>query len=126
MSGRPTTIRVRKYPRGFSRRYFIDQLAHGILVGGVVAPLWSVMAETGDASAAYPDELLSIDEYTGGSVSTGDIIDADNVGLVSELLDPIRYTQVSEMGRRLRILDTTTDFMQLSQKSMHQVVLCVF
>ena len=72
------------------------------------------MAETGDASAAYPDELLSIDEYTRGSISTGDIIDAGNVGLVRELLDPIRYTQVSEMGRRLRILDTTTDFMQLS------------
>ena len=77
-------------------------------------PLWKAIAQTGDISAAYPDELLSIAEYTKGGLNIGDTIDASNVELVRDLLDPIQLTQIEQMGRRLRLLDTTTDIMQLS------------
>ena len=42
------------------------------------------------------------------------MIGADNVEHVRDLLDPIQYLQVAQMGRRLDVLDTTTDIMQLS------------
>jgi hypothetical protein len=107
-------IRIQKYDRGFSRRHFLDQLTNGILVGGVLSPLWNAMANSGDISAAYPEELLSIESYTRGALGAGDIINSGNVGGVRELLDPIQFTQIAEMGRQLKVLDTTTDIMQLS------------
>lgn len=106
-------IRIRKYGREFSRRHFLKQLSSGVLLGGVLAPLWKTIADTGDMAGAYPEELLSIEAYTRGAISTGDAISAENVAHVRDLLDPIQYTQISQMGRRLLVLDTTTDFMQL-------------
>jgi len=106
-------VRIRKYDRGFSRRHFLNQMASGVLVTGVLSPLWSVMANSGDTAAAYPEELLSIEAYTGGAVSAGDVISVDNLEAVRELLDPIQYTQIADMGRQLEVLDTTTDIMQL-------------
>jgi len=103
-----------RYDRGFSRRHFLDQLARGVLVAGVLCPLWPAMARHGEMIDAYPDELLSIDAWSRGRLSSGDFIDADNVEQVRELLDPIRYAQVASMGRRLRLLPTTTDVMHLS------------
>jgi hypothetical protein len=105
--------RIRKYDRGFSRRHFLNQLSGGVLVTGVLSPLWKVLADTGDARTAYPEELLSIEAYTGGAISVGDVINADNVDSVRDLLDPIQYAQISELGRHLEVLETTTDIMQL-------------
>ena len=103
-----------KYDASYSRRHFLKQMAKGVISTGVLMPLWSAIADTGDVTLAYPDELLSIDSYSKGKVSTGDMITAENVESVKDLLDPVQYFQVSQMGRKLRILDTTTDIMKLN------------
>ncbi|MEE4146994.1 MAG: DUF1329 domain-containing protein [Halieaceae bacterium] len=107
-------MRIRRYDSGFSRRHFLSQLGRGVLATGVLAPLWSSIARSGSIEAAYPDELLSIEAYTNGKLGTGDRIDAGNVELVKDLLDPIQYTQVSQMGRVLTLRPTTTNIMELS------------
>lgn len=107
-------MHIRKYDRGNTRRHFLKQMSMGVLTTGVISPLWKAIADTGDISLAYPEELLSIEDYSGGRLSTGDTIDESNVHLVKALLDPIQYTQISQMGRVLRILDTTTDIMKLN------------
>ena len=66
---------------------------------GVLSPLWSVLAEDGDHTRAYPEELLSLDAYTGGKISDTGTIDANNIGFVKDLLDPIQYLQVKELGK---------------------------
>lgn len=76
-------------------------------------PLWKALADSGDISKAYPDELLSIEEYTRGKISTGDYITADNVDFVKDLMEPAKYQQVKEMGRRLKVVPTTTEHMRL-------------
>lgn len=95
------------------RRRFLMSSTGAALGSGVLAPLWSVIAKAGDVTKAYPDELLSIEAYTKGKIKTGDYITADNVEIVKDLLEPAKYTQVKEMGRRLKILPTTTDYMKL-------------
>ncbi|WP_312688260.1 hypothetical protein, partial [Escherichia coli] len=75
---------------------------------------WQALAQGGDAAKAYPEELLSIEGYTKGRIKTGDEITADNVELVKDLLEPIKYVQVAKMGRRLRVAKTTTELMKLS------------
>lgn len=107
-------VRIRRYHRDYTRRVFVDRLSRGILAGGVLMPLWQAIAADGDSARAYPDEALSLEAYTGGRIGVGDTIDAGNVELVKELLDPIRYLQIERMGRRLQVLDTTTDIMRLS------------
>ena len=58
---------------------------------------------------AYPEELLSIDAYTKGKIKSGDFLTVDNVDLVKNLLEPVAYKQVRQMGRRIEIVPTTTD-----------------
>ena len=107
-------IRIRKYTADYSRRRFLEQTAAGILGAGVLAPVWSTAAENGDFSKSYPAELLSIDEFTKGKLKAGDIIDANNVDLVQDLLDGVRYTQIKQMGRKLELVPVTTDMTKLS------------
>ena len=107
-------MHIRKYTMDYTRRHFLKQMGKGFVATGVLMPLWQAIANAGDISAAYPDELLSIDSYTQGKISTGDIISADNVEKVKDLLDPIQYMQIAKMGRKLRVIDTTTDIMQLN------------
>ena len=99
------------------------QMGQGVLAAGVLTPLWPALAETGSIGGVYPDELLSIDSYTGGKIKTGDTIDASNVEHVKDLLDPIRYTQISQMGRRVRVIDTTHDIMKLSPWEYNEATL---
>ena len=105
---------IRKYPRDFSRRKFLGDAAKGVLATGVLMPLAKVIAATGEITKAYPDELLSIDAYTKGKIKTGDVIDASNVEHVKDLMEPIRYRQILEQGRRLTVVPTTTDVMRTS------------
>lgn len=107
-------MRLLKFGPGYSRRYFLEQLARGVVSAGVLAPLHRVLAQTGDAAKAYPDELLSIEAYTKGKLKPGDEIHAGNVDLVKELLEPIKVHQISTMGRRLRLAKTTTAIHELS------------
>lgn len=107
-------MRIRRYDRGYSRRKFLADAGQGLLATGVLAPLWPTLASTGDVSAAYPEELLSLEAYTGGKISTGDTINAANVEHVKDLLEPIRYEHILLQGRQLRTAPTTTDPMRLS------------
>ena len=81
-------MHIKKYDTNFSRRRFMENTLKGVGAAGVLAPLWPLIANAGDVSKAYPDELLSIEMYTKGKVKPGDIITADNVEHVKELLDP--------------------------------------
>lgn len=107
-------MRIRKYDFDYSKRYFLEQLRSGVLATGVLAPLWPTLARSGDIAGVYPDELLSIEAYTKGRIKTGDTVDANNVEFVKDLLDPVRYHQIAQMGRRLEIIDTTREAFKLS------------
>jgi Protein of unknown function (DUF1329) len=96
------------------RRRFLRAVATGVASAGVLLPLWEAIAATGEISTAYPDELLSLDAWTRGKVAAGGEISAANVEHVRDLLDPIRYEQVAKMGRRLRVVPTTTEIHRLS------------
>ena len=106
-------MHIKKFTPDFTRRGFLEKTALGLVAAGVTAPLWKQIARAQDISAAYPDELLSIELHTGGAVKPGDMITAENVELVRDLLDPIAYRQVKEMGRRIEIVETTTDVTKL-------------
>lgn len=107
-------IRIRKYTPDFARRRFMERTAAGFLGAGVLAPVWETLAENGDFAASYPEELLSIEQYTKGQLKPGDFITADNVDLVQDLLDPVRYLQIKQQGRQLELVKATTDITQLS------------
>jgi hypothetical protein len=101
-----------KWSSNLKRRDFL-RYGSAFAGAGVLAPLWPTIASAGDVSKSYPDELLSIEMYTKGKIKVGDYITADNVELVKDLLDPAKYKHVSEMGRRLKVVATTTDWMKM-------------
>ncbi|MDB6090195.1 MAG: hypothetical protein JWN85_2979 [Gammaproteobacteria bacterium] len=101
-------MRIRKYDIDYSRRLFLSRTVQGAFATGVLAPLWPLIAK-GDTSKAYPDEITSVEMYTKGKVKTGDVLTADNVDAVKDLLDPITFRQVKEMGRRIKIAPTVQD-----------------
>jgi hypothetical protein len=80
-----------KYTEGWTRRHFLEQTAKGIVAAGVLAPLFDTIANTGSCEAAYPPELLSIEAYTKGKLKEGQELNAENVDLVKDILDPITY-----------------------------------
>ena len=102
-------MHIKKYDHDYSRRVFLERLAKGSMAAGVLSPLWPMIGHAADITKAYPEELLSIDAYTKGKVKVGDYVTADNVEHVKDLLDPIAYLQVSQMGRRIKMVETTTD-----------------
>lgn len=105
-------MHIIKYDHGYSRRAFLAKA--GTAAGaGLLAPLWPQIAKSADITKAYPAELLSIDAYTKGKIKTGDIVNAQNVDTVKELLPEIAYTQIKEMGRQIKIVPTTTDVTKL-------------
>ena len=107
-------MHIKRYHRDFSRRHFLGQMSRGVLATGVLAPLWPTLAATGSHVGAYPDELLSVDAYTNGRITEGDRITADNVEAVQDLLDPIQYRQISQLGRTLEIVPQTTELARLN------------
>ena len=98
-------MRIRKYDFDYGRRMVMEKAAKGIAAAGVLSPLWPVLARGDDISKAYPDEMLSIEQFTKGKLSPGDVVDANNVEVVKDLLDPITYMQIKDMGRRIRVRD---------------------
>ena len=106
-------MHLKKFDHNYSRRYFLEQLSRGIIGAGVLAPLWPLIGHSAEIDKAYPEELLSIEAYTKGAVKPGDVITADNVELVKDLLDPITYGQVKDHGRRIDIVETTRDVTRL-------------
>lgn len=102
-------MHIRKYDFDYSRRYFMEKTAKGIFAAGVLAPLWPQICESGEIGKAYPEELMSIEAYTKGKIKTGDTINADNIDVVKDLVDPVLYQEVTQLGRTFWILPTETD-----------------
>ena len=65
-------MKLLRYGAGYSRREFLARLGTGA-GAGLLLPLWPTIAATGDIARAYPDELLSIEGYTRGRISTGHV-----------------------------------------------------
>ncbi|SEQ20507.1 Protein of unknown function [Solimonas aquatica] len=107
-------MRLLRYDRQYSRRHFLQAVRSGAVAGGVLMPLWDAIAQNGEAAKAYPEELQSLEAYTRGRLKAGDEIDAGNVELVKDLLEPIKYQQIARLGRRLKVVPTTQDIMRLS------------
>lgn len=105
---------IKRFDRDYSRRTFLANTAKGLLRAGVLGSAWSAFARSGGTGSAYPDELNSIEEYSRGRLKAGDVITRDNVDLVKDLLDPVRFRQISEMGRRLVLAPSTTDLFKLN------------
>lgn len=106
-------MRIKKYDFDYGRRALLQKAAIGA-TAGVLAPLWPLVGRSADdISKAYPEELLHIDAYTKGKIKPGDVVTAENVDVVKELLDPITYQQVKTMGRRINIIASTQDVTRL-------------
>ena len=106
-------MHIKKYDFDYSRRFFMDKMAKGTMGAGVLSSLMPLIGNTGDISKAYPEELTNIEAFTKGKIKTGDIVDANNVEHVKDLLDPVAYLQITQMGRRIRIAPTSTDVSEL-------------
>ena len=105
---------LKRFDRGYSRRIFFANTARGLLRAGVLGSAWSMFARSGSTAAAWPDELNSIEEYSRGKLKAGDVVSGDNVERVKDLLDPVRYRQIVDMGRRLTLAPSTTDLLKLN------------
>ena len=92
-------MRLLKYTEGWTRRHFLEQVGKGVFAAGVLNPLMDVIGRNGSLEAAYPPELLSIEAYTKGKLKPGDVLNAENVDIVKDLLDPGAYYQIKHDGR---------------------------
>jgi Protein of unknown function (DUF1329) len=110
-------MRAIKYGEGWTRRRFMGQLAKGIAAAGMLAPLFDVIGRNGDCAAAYPPELLSIEAYTKGKLKAGDVLNANNVDMVKDLLDEVAYWQVKYDKRAIDLIATETDVTKLCAPS---------
>ncbi len=106
-------MRIKKYDVDYGRRMFLEKTLTGVVSAGVLAPLWPTIVMGGDLEKVYPEELLSLEAYTKGKVKEGDVITADNVNHVKDLLDPVAYKHVTEMGRRINVVKPVTDVSKL-------------
>ena len=102
-------MHIRKYDKGFSRRFFLEQVSKGVIATGVLAPLWPTIARGNTIEKVYPDETSTLEGLTTGRVNTGDVINANNVELLKDFMDPVSYLQVSQMGREIDTHASTTD-----------------
>ncbi len=102
-------MHIKKFDSNYSRRQFMEKLAKGSMSAGVLTSLWPLIGHSADITKAYPEELLSIEAYTKGKIKVGDYLTVDNVEYVKDLLDPGVYIHVTQMGRRIKMVETTTD-----------------
>src|ERR1700687_1943951 len=103
-----------KYSEGWTRRHFLNQLGKGVFAAGILSPLMDVIGRDGNCEAAYPPELLSIEAYTKGKLKPGDVLSAENVDIVKDLLDPGAYWQIKYDGRLVDLAPTETDLARLT------------
>ena len=103
-------MHIRKFDFDFARRHFMAQTARGFGAAGVLSGLWPEICCSAETTRAYPEELLDIESFTKGRVKAGDVIDADTIDLVQDLVDPILFQEVKQDGRKFVI-----------QRAEHQV-----
>src|ERR1700688_5230886 len=108
-------MRLLKYTEGWTRRHFLEQVGKGVFAAGVLNPLMDVIGRNGSLEAAYPPELLSIEAYTKGKLKPGDVLSAENVDIVKELLDPGAYWQIKYDGRLGALAPTKTNMTSMMQ-----------
>ena len=106
-------MHIKKFDFNYGRRMLMEKVLKGSAGAGVLAASWPMIANSADVTKAYPEELLHIEALTKGKIKPGDVVDASNVDAVKELLDPIAYQQVKTMGRRITIVESTTDVSKL-------------
>jgi Protein of unknown function (DUF1329) len=106
-------MHLMKYSEGWTRRHFLDQLGKGIFAAGILSPLMDVIGRNGNCDAAYPPELLSIEAYTKGKLKAGDVLSAENVDIVKDLLDPGAYWQIKHDGRLVDLAPTETEMTRM-------------
>ena len=116
-------MHIKKYDFDYSRRFFLEKTTKGLMGAGVLTSLWPLIGNTGEIGKAYPEELQSLEAYTKGKVKEGDVITADNVEHVKDLLDPVAYLQVTQMGRRIRVVPQTQDVTKLHPHSFLEATL---
>ena len=116
-------MRLLKYTEGWTRRHFLEQVGKGVFAAGVLNPLMDVVGRNGSLEAAYPPELLSIEAYTKGKIKPGDVLNAENVDIVKDLLDPGAYYQIKQDGRLVDIAPTETDVTKLTPLPFLQATL---
>jgi hypothetical protein len=116
-------MRVIRFGEGWTRRHFASQLAKGIAAAGLLGPLFDVIGRNGDCATAYPPELLSIEAYTKGKLKAGDVLNADNVDLVKDILDEVAYWQVKYDKRIIDLIATETDVTRLCAPSYVEATL---
>src|SRR5436190_314934 len=78
-----------------------------------LSPLMDVIGRNGTCDAAYPPELLSIDAYTKGKLKPGDVLSADNVDIVKDVLEPGAYWQIKHDGRLVDLAPTETNMTRM-------------
>ena len=96
-------MHIRKYDFDYSRRLFMEKTAMGLGGAGVLSALWPEVCRSGSLEKVYPDELHDIEAFTKGQVKVGDVIDADSIDLIQDLVDPILYQEVKQDGRKFFI-----------------------
>jgi hypothetical protein len=102
-------MHIRKFDFDYSRRQFAHKTAAAVGSAGLLGSLWSEICRAGDATRAYPDELLDIETFTKGRIKVGDVIDSDSIDLVQDLVDPILYQEVKQDGRKFFIQPSEQD-----------------
>jgi len=98
-----SAMHIRKFDFDYSRRFFLEKTAAGVGGAGVLTSLWPEICRSGEFARAYPEELTDIEAYTKGAVKVGDVIDADSIDLVQDLVDPLLYQEVKQDGRKFFI-----------------------
>ncbi len=73
---------------------------------GLLQPLLPLVAAGKDISAAFPEEVLSIEKYTKGKVKPGMIINKDNVELIRDI-SPEGLVEIIRHGQEIKIGETT-------------------
>ena len=116
-------MHLTKYTEGWTRRHFLEQVSKGVFAAGVLSPLMDVIGRNGNCEAAYPPELLSIEAYTRGELKAGDVLSAENVDIVKDLLDPGAYWQIKHDGRLVDLAPTETDLARLMPKAYLEATL---
>jgi hypothetical protein len=86
-----------------NRRHFLKTGAT-FLGAGLLQPVLPLIGAGKDVSAAYPDEILSIEKYSHGKVKPGDIISKDNADLVKDFAPEGLYTELIH-GREIKIAE---------------------
>src|SRR5579864_7815993 len=116
-------MHLTKYTEGWTRRHFLEQVSKGVFAAGVLSPLMDVIGRNGNCETAYPPELLSIEAYTRGELKAGDVLSAENVDIVKDLLDPGAYWQIKHDGRLVDLAPTETDLARLMPTAYLQATL---